>query len=305
MMEAKANHSGDGFLGSASENRGTTWRETEQLNTGNSLLSFMTLASGNVKTAMEKPATFKRNINHRRYLQKQLRNYAKKKSDNPPKKSMVARMKAITQTEKNYKLQNLSVLKSMQGSWKAERSSRRADKLKEASTEAEKKQRGALQAFWQEPVFADFTQPYVSTYSLHQMQTRGAVEEPFSPGFETLVENWNEYDNREYSPKSFKTESVPSISSDDGSCEEFMTGEELTRSIDIKDLYVPELYGSERVYNDSQESLYVPPISPTHYILSPTSCAEQGYFHFEHDAQGLPSFARAFLSPGSCTHFYE
>lgn len=303
-MEAKVSQNGDGFFGSSGIEQEPNWRETEQINTGNSLLSFMTLASGNVKTAMEKPATFKRNINHRRYLQKQLRNYAKKKSDNPPKKNMVSRMK----TDKgSYKLQNLSVLKSMHSSWKSERTSRKASKLADVSTEEEKKQRGALQTFWQEPLFADFNQSYVSTYSLHQMQTRGTMDDSFnSPAFENaLVGNWNDYETRDYSSESSKTESVPSISSDDGSCEEFMTGEELTRNIDIKDLYVPEMYCSEKGYSDSQENMYIPPISPTHYILSPTQCTEQGYFHFEHDPQGLPSFARAFLSPGSCAHFYE
>lgn len=302
-MEAKVSHSGDGFMGSTGSDRATNWRETEQLNTGNSLLSFMTLATGSVKTAMEKPATFKRNINHRRYLQKQLRNYAKKKSDNPPKKGLVSRMK----NEKgNYKLQNVSILKSMQSSWKSDRPSKRSEKLTEVSSEVDNNQQGALQTFWQEPVFADFTQPYVSSYSIHQMQPRGAMEESFqNPAFETLVENWSDYETQGYSSESSKSESVPSISSDDGSCEEFMTGEELTRNIDIKDLYVPEMYSPEKVYSDSQESMYVPPISPSHYIFSPTQCTEQGYFHFEHDAQGLPSFARAFLSPGSCAHFYE
>ncbi|XP_028413140.1 uncharacterized protein LOC114535996 [Dendronephthya gigantea] len=42
-------------------------------NNVHSLLSFMNLASNKVKTALEKPNTFKRNINHRRFLQKQFR----------------------------------------------------------------------------------------------------------------------------------------------------------------------------------------------------------------------------------------
>ena len=40
---------------------------------GQSLIKFMSLATGSVKTALQKPANYKKNINHRRYLQKQLK----------------------------------------------------------------------------------------------------------------------------------------------------------------------------------------------------------------------------------------
>jgi hypothetical protein len=58
---------------------------------GHSLLSFMNLASNKVKTALEKPNTFKRNINHRRFLQKQFRAMVKSPEKSPGGRRAIAR----------------------------------------------------------------------------------------------------------------------------------------------------------------------------------------------------------------------
>lgn len=58
---------------------------------GHSLLSFMNLASSKVKTALEKPNTFKRNINHRRFLQKQFRSMVKSPEKHHRKRPMFSR----------------------------------------------------------------------------------------------------------------------------------------------------------------------------------------------------------------------
>jgi hypothetical protein len=65
-----------------------TPEETTNSNNGHSLLSFMNLASNKVKTALEKPNTFKRNINHRRFLQKQFRAMVKSPEKNSGRKSI-------------------------------------------------------------------------------------------------------------------------------------------------------------------------------------------------------------------------
>jgi hypothetical protein len=57
-------------------------------NHGHSLLSFMNLASNKVKTALEKPNTFKRNINHRRFLQKQFRAMVKSPEKSPGRRTI-------------------------------------------------------------------------------------------------------------------------------------------------------------------------------------------------------------------------
>ena len=146
-------------------------------------------------------------------------------------------------------------------------------------------------------------------YSLYPLHSRtGESEDPYNPAFETFFEGWNECVTREIPVEELSQNgSVPSVSSEEAICDDFLTGEELTRSIDIKDLYVPELYITDRSpHEPSQgESLYLAPISPTQYVLTPTSCADQAYFNFsfDHDASGLPPFAMAFLSPGSLTPY--
>lgn len=55
-------------------------------NNVHSLLSFMNLASNKVKSVLEKPNTFKRNINHRRFLQKQFRAIVKSPEKGASKK---------------------------------------------------------------------------------------------------------------------------------------------------------------------------------------------------------------------------
>ena len=73
-MAAKSKFN-DPHLVNLSDDGRAVSRKEDQSTAGSSLLNFMNLASGNVKTALEKPANFKRNINHRRYLQKRLQNY--------------------------------------------------------------------------------------------------------------------------------------------------------------------------------------------------------------------------------------
>ena len=277
-------------------------RKEDQVTAGSSLLNFMNLASGNVKTALEKPANFKRNINHRRYLQKQLRNYSKRKNDIIPKKPKdVLKHKAHTLTGDK---QGMS-----RNSSKQEGSSKRSGRTAEADNfeKPSLRERNLPPSFWQEPVIQDGTETYM--YSLYPLHARtGESEDPYNPAFETFFEGWNECMTREIPVEELsQSGSVPSVSSEEAICDDFLTGEELTRSIDIKDLYVPELYITDRSpHEPSQgESLYLAPISPTQYVLTPTSCADQAYFNFsfDHDTSGLPPFAMAFLSPGSLTPY--
>ena len=57
---------------------------------GQSLIKFMSLATGSVKMALQKPANYKKNINHRRYLQKQLKICTRRKRRNTKCKSAAA-----------------------------------------------------------------------------------------------------------------------------------------------------------------------------------------------------------------------
>lgn len=268
----------------------------DALSTGSLLLSFMTQASGNVKTALEKPANFKRNINHRRYLQKQLRNYSKRKGDNSTKKTSTTKFKSSQghPGKQNYKSQNLSYMKTLRDSRLGSEKERNA--LKERNLPA---------SFWQEPIIPTFQQEM----GMYQYQPRpedySHTSEP-NNDIESYLSGWNNavaaYDNTIRSTTEFSTAdaAIPSIvTPQDGVLsEEFMTGEELTRNLDIKDLYVPEMYSADRLLSDVQETLYAGQISPSQYYLpSPSPYNTDPYFNFsfEHDHQGLPPIAMAFL----------
>ena len=276
-------------------------RKEDQVTAGSSLLNFMNLASGNVKTALEKPANFKRNINHRRYLQKQLRNYAKRK----PSELTLKKPKDVFKHKGNNQAGDKHGVS--RNSSRQEGNSKKSDKGVEAvhRVKPSLRERNLPQSFWQEPVIEDRTQTYLYSFYPFHTSRAGESEDPYNPAFEAYFEGWNECVAREIPTEELSpsAESVLSVSSDEAICDDFLTGEELTQSIDIKDLYVPELYITDRSPREhiQGEGIYLAPVSPTQYVLTPTTSSDQAYFNFsfDQDPSGLPPFAMAFLSPGS------
>ena len=303
-MAGKAKLTDRHLLNFASDVHASVRGKEEQVTAGSSLLNFMNLASGNVKTALEKPANFKRNINHRRYLQKQLRNYAKRK----PGEFTLKKPKDVLKHRSN--TQTGDKLGVSRNSSRHEGSSKKSDKNTEAVNREKPslRERNLPPSFWQEPVIEDSMETYM--YSVYPYHARaGESGDPYNTAFETYNECWNECVAREIPAEELSpsAESVPSVSSEEAICDDFMTGEELTQSIDIKDLYVPELYITDRTPREHSqgEGIYLAPISPTQYVLTPTTCSDQAYFNFsfDHDPSGLPPFAMAFLSPGSLSQY--
>lgn len=293
----------DRHLGNFSCDAHAGIRKEDQVTAGSSLLNFMNLASGNVKTALEKPANFKRNINHRRYLQKQLRNYGKRK----PSELIMKKPKDVLKHKTNTLAGDRHGVS--RNSSRQEGTSKKLEKNSETVNcdKPSLRERNLPPSFWQEPVTEDSTETYMFPLYPHPART-GESEDPYNPAFETYFEGWNECVAREIpaAELSPSAESVgaPSVSSEEAVFDDFLTGEELTQSIDIKDLYVPELYITDRSPREG-ESLYLAPISPTQYVLTPTTCSDQAYFNFsfDHDPSGLPPFAMAFLSPGSLAQY--
>ncbi|XP_068672358.1 uncharacterized protein [Montipora foliosa] len=285
-------------------------RKEEQVTAGSSLLTFMNLASGNVKNALEKPANFKRNINHRRYLQKQLRNFGKRK----PSEMILKKPKDVFKHKNN----GLSGIKSgvSRNSSRQEGNSKKSEKnaFVGSCENPSLRDRNLPPSFWQEPFVKDVTETCM--YPLYPgtfLPRAEDSEDPYNPAtFETYFEGWSEFVVQPEVPTEVLSpcsESVgaPSLSSEEAIFDDFMTGEELTQNIDIKDLYVPELYIEDRSAHEHSydESLYLAPISPSQYIFTPTTCSDQAYFNFtfDHDQSGLPPFAMAFLSPGSLAQY--
>ena len=283
--------------------KGKIGSDRSDLGAGRSLLNFMNFASGNLKSALEKPANFKRNINHRRYLQKQLKNYSKRKNDAGSGRkaggSYTARSKASSKGhERRIPLttKNWSSEMPKPEAYMAELQVDKTPGLRE---------RNFPLSFWQEPI--DVGSPakeYAgSFYPMEQFQTSAytAKKEIYETSCcEPYLENWESCTRPELSPQSSHCESIPSTLSDDSILDEFLTGEELTRSIDIKDLYVPELCLTDRSTEGLHEDSCISTVmSPSQYMLSPSG---QGFFNFQldHDAQSdLPPIALAFINPGS------
>ncbi|EDO40089.1 predicted protein [Nematostella vectensis] len=262
------------------------------LNSGSSLLNFMNLASGNVKTALEKPANFKRNINHRRYLQKQLRNYSKRKTDSPAKKSS----NKIKANEKVLKSQALRYMKGIADARRPEMKSSFPDRDRNALRE-----RNIAQNYWPETAACT-----PQEFSSLNYQPFGYPRNENPIDFTSVsLENFLADATCEYEVNSTPVDCIPAIEAEPVMDSEFMTGEELTRNLDIKDLYVPDLYSADRLLTDVQDALQPSEqISPSQYFLpspSPYGIAEPSYFNFDHE--GLPPIAMAFLSPGSLTHY--
>ncbi|XP_067045200.1 uncharacterized protein [Acropora muricata] len=282
----------------------------EQANAGCSLLTFMNLASGNVKNALEKPANFKRNINHRRYLQKQLRNFGKRK----PNEMILKKPKEVFKHKSN-SLSNIKHSTSRNSSGQPEGNFKKAEKNSGFGSyeKPSLRERNLPPSFWQEPLVEDVAQTcmfplYPTSFHTGANDSEGL----YNPTtFESYFDGWSEFAAREVPTESLspyaESAGAPSVSSEEAINDDFMTGEELTQNIDIKDLYVPELYITDRNSHEHSydDSLYLAPISPSQYILTPTSCSDQAFFNFafDHDNSELPPFAMAFLSPGSLAQY--
>lgn len=197
--------------------------ESMNSNHGHSLLSFMNLASNKVKTALEKPNTFKRNINHRRFLQKQFRAMVKCPEKTPGRRVI---------PRDNIDSLNFAIRDCGGQSFPPPLSHNFV-------------QFDALDASI--PNLAYETQhtyvPYARSEGYgqelclkRQLQCNAYERVP------RTNENNCLYQNRECAP------SLPELIVE----EEFLTGEELTQAIELKDLFIPETDLSQYMLNGKE-----------------------------------------------------
>ena len=182
-------------------------------NHGHSLLSFMNLASSKVKTALEKPNTFKRNINHRRFLQKQFRAMVKSPEKSPGRRS-IARGNIETM---NFNLREYSTGQSF------------PPPLNHNFVQFDALDNSMPNMGYETPsYYAPFStgDSYGQDQTLQRQMQCGSLDE----GLMTKeVNNSCLYQND-------CSSSIPELIIE----EDFLTGEELTQAIELKDLFIPE-----------------------------------------------------------------
>ena len=193
---------------------------------GQSLINFMTLATGSVKTALQKPANYKKNINHRRYLQKQLKICSRRK-----KRSTKAKT-----GPKNKKAVNKQALGTASDVWLRQANCGDIFVASEGNS---------FQEFPTNNLFLPYETAFSTSASGYNMQNSLAQSANFQNGYtrSDLIYSEQEQGNffttqsMDNGSAFFRDDSLPIML--DEEAEQFLTGEELTEVLDIKDLFVP------------------------------------------------------------------
>lgn len=175
-----------------------------------SLLEFMDVASDAVKCALRKPTTFKRNINHRRYLQRQVKTVVRNRRNQ--RKINPCDLREDVQDLVREAIKELRFSQCYTNAF--------------GMTASHDIRRGPPP----QAVHANFLSPVNNpTYPLtHLPLPRPTI-------------NYQLYQNplpQDHQPYLHSEVDLGSHAEDD----QFMSGEELTNNIDINDLYIPELH---------------------------------------------------------------
>lgn len=184
---------------------------------GENLLTFMNNASSSVKTVLSKPGCFKRNTNHRRFLQKQLKQSAQHKTE-------------AVDTDTLEKVTSPTLVKS------------KRINITKSKIKSLRKRKRRLQKV---PCLSNIPSPTMEYNRVIDFEDR-----TFYP--ETTVLNMSSKQNvyeqifidsddltPTFSPNYQRSFSTSSYGSDDVT-NDFMSGEDLVRSLDITDLFDPE-----------------------------------------------------------------
>lgn len=206
---------------------------------GQSLIKFMSLATGSVKMALQKPANYKKNINHRRYLQKQLKICTRRKRRNTKGKSAAAAQSKKTPREAQRFMPGAEVwLRGHQG-------------MHEHHGQAFARQGAGNEIL---PVQGNTCLPFEASFhtsngvlsslecSLHDLaaSTNNRQVSFFAPHSVGGVQNGRDLSHlNNANGSTFRDDLLlPEVITEE--TESFLTGEELTRALDIKDLFVPD-----------------------------------------------------------------
>lgn len=190
---------------------------------GQSLIKFMNLATGSVKTALQKPANYKKNINHRRYLQKQLKICTRRKK-RAPKTKTASNLKNFSNGVPGFSTATTEIWKcgQMYGNQNFD---------------------NQIPPF-QEKVFLPYETSFQSNgvlsmveCSFHDLSSAVNKESGFFTPYSFIPsQDTTASSHMNNTGLAHRDDLLPDIFEEP---ENFMTGEELTRTLDIKDLFVP------------------------------------------------------------------
>ncbi|XP_028413201.1 uncharacterized protein LOC114536042 [Dendronephthya gigantea] len=191
---------------------------------GLSLIKFMTLATGSVKTALQKPANYKKNINHRRYLQKQLKICPRRKKRSgtkaktgPKVKTGASKQALGTATQGWYRQTNCHGGLYMNTNPNQGFATNNNIYLPREASGSEVGLGNA--EYHSQEAFANSTN-FQNGFIWNQQQTDCFATQQI------------------HSTSSYRDDTMPFMLYEE--TEQFLTGEELTHALDINDLFVPE-----------------------------------------------------------------
>ena len=244
---------------------------------GVNLLNFMNSATSSVQTVLSKPSCFKRNTNHRRFLQKQLLQYHIDSKDSTSLSKLIPA--SITQKPKHRTIKKTKsiTLKHKQRGWKFSNQPRVPSPTMDYLQFIELENA----SFYSEPsLFETKIQGSEEIYFERNSQIQNEnYDNPFDGFFFPDVNNSfkQESASPSHSTSSFCSSYSPEcedahLSENDMEYTEFLTGEELVMTLKESELFVPEncYVEDEFCFNINTDNYYSPFLYDG-YNISPIS----------------------------------
>eukprot|EP00794_Sanderia_malayensis_P005510 gene5510-6195_t len=237
-------------------------------NTAEGLLNFINTASSNVKTVLAKPGCFKRNTNHRRFLQKQLKVNTQKSDNGGNKNEIIKKSFKISKAkQRSYtKRKNMAAMNVKPILASQTQSTARGSDLRERGDE-----------YFNHQIFAAQRRDYLHVDSQYLDECR-----KFNSIVDDIVDNllessakrsqvsmetaqqermmeastWQPLVPLNYT-RSGSVSSYSSSSEEDFHLENYMSGEELVRSLDISELFVPHEDSNDQMVMENDENFHI------------------------------------------------